>query len=230
MTLWQENEGSTAAPAAAMTDVVFSIECKQLPVDHAADLSAALINFLSNRLSIARTDLAVHPIHLAGSQNGWERPSANSNEALMLSRRTRLKIRVNKNTAADLITSLRETRHTIAGHPLTIVSGKLRPIFASSTLYSRYTVFDTSASATDNEAHFTSAIVNACAALGYKPTKLLCGRVNQIKSPDGPVTTRSVLLAEVPPNLSLVLQDTGLGELRSMGCGILIPHKDTGAV
>jgi len=39
-----------------------------------------------------------------------------------------------------------------------------------------------------------------------------------------------VLLADVPVIESLTLQDYGLGDGRTMGCGLLIPHKDTGAV
>jgi hypothetical protein len=38
------------------------------------------------------------------------------------------------------------------------------------------------------------------------------------------------LLADVPAPSSVVMQHDGLGDGRLIGCGLLIPHKDTGAV
>ena len=40
----------------------------------------------------------------------------------------------------------------------------------------------------------------------------------------------SVLLHGVGPELSLRLQERGLGELRLQGCGIMVPYKSIAAV
>ncbi len=228
MTLWQDQDAPDTAPVARMVDAVFTIECRQLPVDHAFDLTRSLIS--AAPLIKQSNSAGVHPIHLAGSQNGWERPGSDDDGALMLSRRTRLKIRVEKSAADNLIDALSGTTHDIEGHRLTVLSGKTRTIAASATLFARYAVFDISTSPNGGESAFTDAVIDACNALAYQPTKLLCGRSCRIRSPHGIITTRSVLLADVPAEASLVLQDAGIGALRAMGCGLLIPHKDTAAV
>ena len=66
--------------------------------------------------------------------------------------------------------------------------------------------------------------------MGFSPNKLMCGRTQSITSSKGALLTRSVLLADVPNEASVKLQDTGIGDYRLLGCGILIPHKDTDAV
>ncbi len=58
----------------------------------------------------------------------------------------------------------------------------------------------------------------------------MCGKSRDIAGQAGIVQTRSVLLADIPARESIRLQENGLGDYRTMGCGLMIPHKDTGAV
>ena len=60
---------------------------------------------------------------------------------------------------------------------------------------------------------------------GIPIKKALCGKETRLQTPDGPVHTRSLLLAELSPEHSLQLQRFGLGPHRLMGCGIFLPHK-----
>ncbi len=43
--------------------------------------------------------------------------------------------------------------------------------------------------------------------------------------PDGPVHTRSLMVADLSPDQSVHLQQIGLGPGRNFGCGLFVPHK-----
>jgi hypothetical protein len=60
--------------------------------------------------------------------------------------------------------------------------------------------------------------------------KALCGKTTALAAPDGPIETRSLMLADLTPEESLRLQQQGLGPHRAMGCGLFIPHKGIAAV
>ncbi len=227
MSVWQDaDDDNTRLPVASMSDVIFKIDCRQLPADHAAVLTEALCQ---QAPWLHKLDhCGVHPIHVAGSQNGWQRPEPDSDEPLILSKRTRLRIRVQNDHAQKLIDSLSETRHQISGYQLDINSARINPLRPCETLFSRYTVY--SATHTQDENAFLQQVMDECSKLGYTPAKLLCGRSQIVSTAAGKVTTRSVLLADVPAEYSIALQDKGLGDFRLMGCGLMIPHKDTGVV
>lgn len=224
--MWEESDKTELHPQASMVDVVFRIQCARLPVDHAAKLAAAIDNHAPQLREQAES--GVHPIHVAGSQNGWERPE-DENELLILSKRTRLKIRTRAGGESDLIEQLTGVTLEIASFPLVIISGQSRPITPASTLFSRHTYYENLQSDPD-ETRFIDRVIDQCRSLDFRPTKILCGREHYIQNNEGMQHTRSVLLADVPPLHSLKLQEHGLGDGRTIGCGLLIPHKDTGAV
>ena len=227
MSLWQEEKPeSQLPPVAAMIDVQFKIICERLPVDHALALSRAVYHDVDWLHQCSHA--GVHPIHVAGSQNGWERPDLDSGAELILSRRTRLTVRVDAPLAEPLQASLRGHVLKVGGFKLTVINGTPRYIKPSSTLFSRYTLFD---HLSDNkEAEFVDAVIESCNNLGYSPNKILCGKSHKIKTPSGHRYARSVMLADIPIEYSQKLQDTGIGDLRAMGCGLVIPHKDTGSI
>ena len=66
--------------------------------------------------------------------------------------------------------------------------------------------------------------------LGIKVRKLLCGRSHSIRSPDGDLHTRSVMLADLEVEEAMILQQRGIGKHKMMGCGLFIPHKGIRAV
>jgi len=55
--------------------------------------------------------------------------------------------------------------------------------------------------------------------------KALCGKTTEIATPNGPLYTRSIMLADLTPGQSLRLQEQGLGEHRHLGCGLFLPMK-----
>jgi hypothetical protein len=54
---------------------------------------------------------------------------------------------------------------------------------------------------------------------------MLGGITHTMKFPDGAVFTRSLMVADLAPEQSVRLQQAGLGEGRTIGCGLFLPHK-----
>ena len=59
---------------------------------------------------------------------------------------------------------------------------------------------------------------------------MLPGKITVIDTPDGPLATRSLMLADLSAEESLRLQQRGLGHGRYFGCGLFIPYKGIKAV
>jgi len=222
---WQEDDSETLTDVPDdVVDVLFSIDCKRLPVDHAYALSSAL----KNALPWLADDPAVgvHTVHVAGSQNGWERPEHATDRHLIVSRRTKLTVRVPKARMDDLIDELRGTTLDIAGCRLTVGEGKPRPLSKETTLLARYVVVRRG----DDEDGFLAWAAEELGALGIRVRKALCGKETPLSTPSGVLHTRSLMLADLSPQEALRLQEQGLGPHRDMGCGIFIPHKGIDAV
>ena len=60
--------------------------------------------------------------------------------------------------------------------------------------------------------------------------KMLGGISHTLAFPDAPVVTRSLMVADLEPEQSVHLQQVGLGEGRTFGCGLFLPHKGIKAV
>jgi len=227
VSLWQERPDNSPSTAHSV-DIVFRIRCQQLPVDHAEELANALLHHAPWIKHIE--NVGVHSVHVAGSQNGWERPDASAGEQLMLSRRTRLRIRIAEHHAQKLIVSLTDRRMHINGVPLNILSGSVRKFDTAGTLFARSCSFNDAAAPEDDESVFTDKVIDACEQAGFSPNKVLCGKSGSIQTEKGPIHVRSVMIGDVPIVHSLPLQEQGLGRWRLLGCGLLIPHKDTAPV
>jgi len=210
----------------SVMDLIFNIECKTLPVDHICALSKAIVEALPE--SISSTGFGLHAIHLAGSQNGWERPDENLGQNLILSKRTKLKIRCQKEHIDLISSSLIDVTLDINGFPLTIKKAKTKKLEKLDTIFSRNIVC--SKAETEDEDLFLERIQKELDTIEIKITKALCGMVDQIKTPDGAIHTRSLMIADLSPENSIKIQQLGIGSHREMGCGIFIPHKGIDAV
>ena len=60
--------------------------------------------------------------------------------------------------------------------------------------------------------------------------KLLCGQAHRLRSPHGTLHTRSMMVADLAADDSLRLQEQGLGEGRTLGCGLFVHHKSIAPV
>lgn len=225
--LWQEDEQPKAYQVPDdVIDLVFDIRCRELPVDHQRDLADALSPHLAE--FFAHAQFGVHNVHLAGSQNGWERPDPKLGQKLILSRRTKLMLRVPKEHAEEVSRRLRDTEIDIAGCALRIGRSRHKALSSQGTIFSRFVALEPGEETDENA--FLQRIVGELADRGIRLRKALCGKTTEITGPDGPIQTRSIMLADLSAEESVQLQQEGVGPLRHMGCGIFIPHKGIDAV
>jgi len=204
----------------AVLDVVFNIQCKCIPMEHAYLLSDALHRALP---WLQQEILAgIHPVYGAESGNGWERPDT---ELLYLSRRQKLMIRLPKERVADSEVLLGQTLD-IGGYPLMVEKYITREMSDLSTVFARNVV----AEAQQSETEFMQQMVVQLQSMGVQVQKMMCGKMGKIETPDGPLHTRSLMLAELEKEKSVLLQEQGLGPERKLGCGLFLPQKGIAAV
>jgi CRISPR-associated protein Cas6 len=216
---WEETDNDDVQHVPEkVVDVVFNIECKMLPVDHAHPLTEAIMQELP-WLADERGS-GVHHIHIPEAGNGWMRPE-NADDIMHLSRRTRLIIRV-PGHRLDETRALSGTTLDIAGYPMDIQQAAVRALSDITTIFARHVVAEDD----DNEMQFLENMAALLAEMDIRPRKMLPGKQNVIRTPDGDLKTRSLMLAELKQSESIRLQEQGLGSHRHLGCGIFIPHKD----
>lgn len=218
---WEEDEDKTLPYQAPddITDVLFALKCKTLPLDHAWILSEAL----QSQLPWIADDphVGIHQIHVAESSNGWHRPEGTEGELLYPSRRTKLSMRVHKNRLADIETLSGQTLD-LDGHPLKIGPMKIKPLINASVIFARYIASDK----TETEDDFLMRMSQHIQALaGINVKKMMCGKSHKIQMPDEVLHTRHLMIADLDSDPSVTIQQHGLGEYRKLGCGLFMPHK-----
>jgi CRISPR-associated protein Cas6 len=225
---WQEDDNQeTTQISDDIIDLVFNItSCRELPVDHAYALGQALIKALP--LIGEDERIAVHNIHLAGSQNGWERPNPSLGQKLVLSKRTKLTLRIPQEHKDTIANALNGVTLDIDGHPLTLGSAKTKSLSKQGTLFSRYIVLEDGEDQDENR--FLLRMVNTLKTQNIPVKKALCGITQHIDTPEGSIATRSIMLAGLNSQQAIQLQQRCIGGHRHMGCGIFIPHKGIDAV
>jgi CRISPR-associated protein Cas6 len=217
---WQEEKDQAAFVVPDnIVDLVFSIRCSMLPIDHAHSLSDEIGRVLP--WFEDEKGAGLHTIRGAESGNGWERPEG-PDTTIYLSRRTKLVLRLPKERIAEA-KALEGQSLLVSGHPMEVRESHSRLLSASKTLYARYVTFDGGDG--ENENVFMLRSVDELRARHFKFKKILCGKVNVIATKKGSITTRSLMVADLPPDEAVRLQEEGLGELRKCGCGLFIPHK-----
>ena len=176
-------------------DVAFTIKCRTLPVDHAWSLSSRLLEVLP--WLEEEEQAGVHLIHGAASGNGWYRPEETPNALLHLSRRARLRLRLPRHRLDDACELSGKTLD-IGGHALRVGASEVHRLNALPTLFSRYVI---TREAVDEE-EFLQQALERLEKLGIDCRKLLCGITHTFAFPDGPVFTRSLMVADLKPEHS----------------------------
>ena len=219
---WQEDDDK---PAVTITDdiveLIFKIKCQAIPVDHAYALSQSVLKVLP---WLEEDGVGLHTIHVVTSGNGWMRPE-NPDELLYPSKRTRFSLRVPKERISDA-EKLEGVELGIDGNSLIVSEMKIKPIEPHETLFSRYLITDE----VEDEEKFLEGIFEQLKSMDINVRKMMCGKENRIKTNDGTIKTRSIMLADLDDEASVKLQKTGLGSLQHMGCGLFIPHRGIKAV
>ena len=201
-------------------DLSFRLSGGALPVDHAHDLQTEVLKVLP---WLARVESAgIHSINVAASGNGWRRPESGEENALLYpSRRTRMRLRLPKERLEDARV-LTGAVLKLGGHDIEVGEAEAKPLSALTTLFARYVAAEFG----ESEEGFLTRMVGLIQEQhGIRVPKLMCGRETIFKTPNGPLATRSLLLAEIEKRESVRLQCAGLGPRRLMGCGLFVPHK-----
>ncbi len=220
--LWQEEEVNKQIPN-SVVDLAFDIKCPCLPVDHAYALSQAIQQALP---WFEQEQLAgLHLIYGPEFGNGWNRPDK-PDDLLFLSRRIKLILRLPKHRIAAA-QELSGMTLDIEGYSLKLGSAKEKNLIHMPVLLARHILANPDQ---DEESFITEIVAQIETTLGIKCRKVLCGKTHQLKWPTGNLFTRRLMIADLKPEESLLLQEQGLGEGRKMGCGLFVPHKDIKAV
>jgi len=221
---WQEtSKEKTFEASDEVVDLCFKLDCKTLPLDHAWPLSSALTTAAPWLTKTRYT--AIQLIHGAESGNGWMRPDNSANEVLHLSHRTRFTLRLHRDHIgrADELVGL---KLDIDGHSLRVGKFKLQRLVPQTTIFSRYITTD----AGMDEDAFLNQVAPHIQAQGIQIKKMLGGLPHSFYTPDGPLTTRSLMLSDLEKEESIRLQQNGVGNKQLFGMGIFLPHKGIDAV
>ena len=218
--MWEEDEKILLKDSSQMIDVAFHINCKILPYDHAYELSKAIINLLP---WMKNTELSgIQTLHGPDSGNGWVR---SENEEIFLSKRTRLVLRVPR---ADVIKtkSIEHKTINVLGSEIKIGKSSIKSFLVVRDLICRFVLCND----TQNEEEFLSAIRNELKNHNIFIKKAICGKTKSLTIDGNKKFTRSLMIADLSKENSILLQDLGVGEGRVFGCGIFLPHKSIDAV
>lgn len=215
---WQEETKPNERPAVPddVVDVVYSISCRCLPVDHAWALSRALDSVLP--WLAQEPEAGMHAVYVPEAGNGWMRADAPG--ALMYpSRRARFLLRLPRARVSQAL-ALAGRILDVGGYALEVQKASVRPLSAITTLLARYVLSEAL-----DEPGFLAWAHAQLALLGVHPKKMLCGKERDITTPEGRRRARSLMLADLAVEESVRVQQHGLGPHRRLGCGLFLPHK-----
>ncbi len=206
-----------------MVDVAYRLNGGSMPVEHAFSLAQTLESELP--WLIEEPFVGIHRIHVAASGNGWMRPEAAEGGMLIISRRTRLSLRIPSSRVDDARTLIGRTLD-YPGHPVTLGEMNVNSLSTGDTLFSRYVA----GIGEEDEGSFLERAKESFELLGIRVFTNICGLAQSMETPTETISTRSLLVAGLSPDQALSLQRSGLGPHRLLGCGLFIPHRGIGAV
>ncbi len=200
--------------AAAMVDVKFALAGDALPRDHGQLVAQAL----AQHLPWLDDDPAfgVHRVKLV----------AGSGEPALLSRHSRLALRVAR-TRAAAVAALAGATLDIGGCRVQLGAAVVRELLAHATLYAPLVVAP--ADGDCDEATFLGCVQAELDALGVR-ARLVCGRRGALCHCGAQLGGFSLMLDGLSAADSLHVQEHGIGGHRRLGCGVFVPHRSAAAV
>lgn len=215
---WQEDTPKTTKFTSQVTDLGFEIDCPMLPLDHAYALATAIQAILP--WFSTEPFAGLHLIRGANSGNGWQSPEGEG-VILHLSRRNKLVLRLPLQRVFEAQT-LRGITLNIDGYVMNIGKAVQKTLTPAPVVFARYV----RALPNQTEDEFLEQAAASLQILGVECRKALCGKTHYFKHPTQDIFTRSLMIADLQPEESLLLQQHGIGFGRNMGFGLFIPHKD----
>ncbi len=135
-------------------------------------------------------------------------------------RRTRLVLRLPQHRVADARALTGKTLQ-VQDNSLEVGDSYTRNLAVTTTLYCRHLVTDTEM----DEDEFLGLAVDTLKAMNIRFKKVLCGKSRSFATPDGALPTQSLMVAGLPLDDAITLQQQGLGPHRNRGFGLFVPHK-----
>lgn len=219
--MWQEDtKKKPAANFSEMVDLSFSVDCKELPYDHAYELSSELIKLIPEIKNDKRN--AIQTLHGPMSGNGWVRADG---ENIFLSKRAKLCLRVRKDDV-EKIKEIEGKKIKLFGNDLNIGKSKMKSFLVVRDLFCRFV----SCNEDLPEDIFLEEVQTELRAYKVNINKALCGQSKRINFGDKTLYTRSLMIADLSKEEAVTLQEEGVGKHRLFGCGIFLPHKSIDAV
>ena len=219
--MWQEDtKKKSAANFSEMVDLSFSVDCKELPYDHAYELSSELIKLIPEIKNDKRN--AIQTLHGPMSGNGWVRADG---ENIFLSKRAKLCLRVRKDDV-EKIKEIEGKKIKLFGNDLNIGKSKMKSFLVVRDLFCRFV----SCNEDLPEDIFLEEVQTELRAYKVNINKALCGQSKRINFGDKTLYTRSLMIADLSKEEAVTLQEEGVGKHRLFGCGIFLPHKSIDAV
>ncbi len=200
-----------------VVDLSFKLECKCLANDHIWQLSEAIREILPWLADESNT--GIHQLHGAESMNGWNRPEE-ADALIHLSRRSKLTLRVPSALVGEAM-ELEGKTLEIDDKLLNIGKSSIKLLSLYEVQFSRYIITEGDTSEDD----FLQGAVDQLRKLNIPPRKLLSGKAQSFKTPEGDAMTRSLMVADLEPMEAIRLQEEGIGKGRLLGCGLFVPHK-----
>lgn len=203
---------TVAAPPARLAasdepgfDLAFELSGGELPADYPAALAAAVLAHLP--WAAADPLFGIHRINAPLTDAGY-----------LLSRRSRLQLRVGKSRLADAAALVGQTLEFGATR-LSVGRATPRPLTAFPTLGAPLVV-NTRA----DELAFLEDLGMQLELLGVD-AGVICGKPAEVAGPTRTLRGFAVVLHELSPADSLRIQKLGLGGARRLGCGLFTHHK-----
>lgn len=218
--MWEEEEQVQLNDTSKMIDVTFRIDCKTLPYDHAYALSNEITKNMPWLLEDNLT--GIHTLHGPESGNGWVR---SEKEEIFLSKRTRLVLRIPR-IDIEKAKELENISVNVLGNTIKIGKSNTKTFLVVRDLISRFVLCDEN----ETEEDFLLGVKKELFSHGVMIKKAICGKEKSFTINGENRFTRSLMIADLSKENSVLLQDTGVGSGRIFGCGIFLPHKSIDAV
>jgi CRISPR-associated protein Cas6 len=201
------------APLASRVDLVFPVDGRSVPRDHRALLATAVgarLVALGREPGTGVLDLNL----VAGSA-----PLA------LLSRRTRMVLRLAREHASEAEATLRGATLDLGGHRLVLGTPTRRELRPHRTLYAHFVASPDGG----DEATFLVAIEAELRQIGAA-CRPVCGMRQVLRGQDGPLAGFSLMLDGLAPADARSVLEHGLGGHRRLGGGLFVPHRSAAAV
>ena len=188
-----------------MVDMVFDLKGSVVPENYAYALRDEVIRLLPCLADEELTGI----LPLRGSL---------SEEGMLLARRSRLVLRLPAGLVQQSM-ALSGQILNIGFSVLHIGEGRERPLQSHSTLHAHMV------EGAEDEEIFMADVAARLSGMGVA-CKWICGKRHRISGADQLLGGYSLVLHDLKPEASLLVQRAGLGGSRNLGCGIFLPYKD----